>query len=396
MLLLPASWRNQEESLSQCRGVETRSILIAICFAPVLDNQHWRLCFFLLTLWCNHGILFLMKQTTDHTVMISRSTIVFTVALLLGLYFIFQIRDVLSLAFVAFIFTVAINPATKKVQKWLKLSRLTSIITTYFIIVSAIFTIFALLLPPLVTELGGLLRYVDMPGLQEEIQGFRFSITELGNLADRIGSSVTALVTFLLSTFEGLFTVFTLIMMSLFMLIERGLLKKRLQFFFADENHVKKALSLMDETEVQLGGWIRGQVIMMIIIGCINYLGLSLLGVPYALPLAILAGILEILPNLGPVLAAVPAILIAFVALSPWMALIVLIFYVIVQQLESNVLYPKVISETADVSPLVSILSILIGYTLGGIAGAFLAVPTFILLRVIFQTYLQEKIVHPS
>ncbi|MEX0895349.1 MAG: AI-2E family transporter [Patescibacteria group bacterium] len=337
-----------------------------------------------------------MKQTTDHTVMISRSTIVFTVALLLGLYFIFQIRDVLSLAFVAFIFTVAINPATKKVQKWLKLSRLTSIITTYFIIVSAIFTIFALLLPPLVTELGGLLRYVDMPGLQEEIQGFRFSITELGNLADRIGSSVTALVTFLLSTFEGLFTVFTLIMMSLFMLIERGLLKKRLQFFFADENHVKKALSLMDETEVQLGGWIRGQVIMMIIIGCINYLGLSLLGVPYALPLAILAGILEILPNLGPVLAAVPAILIAFVALSPWMALIVLIFYVIVQQLESNVLYPKVISETADVSPLVSILSILIGYTLGGIAGAFLAVPTFILLRVIFQTYLQEKIVHPS
>lgn len=337
-----------------------------------------------------------MKKAEAQLVVISRSTIIFTVVFLLSLYFVFQIRDVLGLAFVAFIFTVAINPATKKVQRFFKFSRLVSIVSTYLFVVTALFTTFALLLPPLITELGGLLRYVDLPGLQNELQSFKFSITELGNIAERVGSSATALFTFLSSTFEGLFTVFTLIMMSLFMLIERDSLKKRLQFFFSNEKQVEKALGFMDETELQLGGWIRGQAIMMIIIGVVNYIGLSLLGIPYALPLAILAGMLEILPNLGPVLAAIPAILIAFVVISPWMALVVLVFYVVVQQLESNVLYPKVISETADVSPLVAILSILIGYTLSGIAGAFIAVPTFILLRVFFQIYLQERMVSSS
>lgn len=331
------------------------------------------------------------KSAPDHTVTISRGTILFTIAVLIGLYFLFQIREVLFLAFLAFILTVALNPATKKIQRWFKLPRMASIIFTYIFFVSAIFTAFALLLPPLVYELSGLLRYIDMPGLQQEIQNFRFSITEIGSVVERIGTSITALVGVLSTTFTSVFTIFTLIMMSLFMLMERDSLRKRLEFFIKKDGQINQTIAFFDEIELQLGGWLRGQIIMMLIVGTVNYIGLSLLGVPYALPLALLAGMLEILPNLGPILAAIPAILIALMTLGPVMALVVLVFYVVVQQLESNILVPKVIKDTADVSPLVSVVSILTGYTLAGIAGAFLAVPTFILLRVIFQIYFQER-----
>lgn len=331
------------------------------------------------------------NDQSELTVKISRGTVVFTILLLLSLYFVFLIRDVLMTVFIAFIITVALNPATKKMQKYLKLPRFLSIIVTYLLFISTVITAFSLLLPPLVSELTGLVRFVDLPELQAELQSIKFSIIELGNLGDQIGSSLTGVITFLSSAFEGIFKIFTLIMLSLFMLLERDKLRSRLNLFTRHTRQVEQAVSFARELELQLGGWLRGQVIMMILVGLVNYVGLMLLGVPYALPLAILAGMLEILPNLGPVLAAVPAVLIALLVHGPILALIVLVFYIIVQQLESNLLSPKVIKDTADISPFMSVLSIVIGYTVGGIAGAFLALPTYIVLRVIFTVYFSDS-----
>lgn len=333
-----------------------------------------------------------MAVSDGQTLHISRQTIIFSVMLLLGLYFLFLIRDVLVMVFLAFILTVALNPATQKLRRWLRLSRFLSIVLTYLLFVGSVVAVFSFLLPPLLTELAGLIRFIDLPDLQAQFQSFKFSILELSDIGDQIGSSLTSVMTFLSSTFEGLFKVFTLVMLSLFMLLERESFKERLHFFAKHAKQVEQIKTFLREVELQLGGWLRGQIVMMILIGLVNYIGLTIIGVPYALPLALLAGLLEILPNLGPVLAAIPAILIALLALGPVPALIVLVFYIVVQQLESNLLSPKVIKDMADISPFMSVLSIIIGYTIAGIAGAFLALPTYIVLRVGFAVFVRDTL----
>lgn len=98
------------------------------------------------------------------------------------------------------------------------------------------------------------------------------------------------------------------------------------------------------------------------------------------------------MPNLGPTLAAVPAILIAWATISPGMAVVVAIFYYLVQQLENNFLVPKVMKDNVDVSPLVSIMSILIGLKLAGVIGALLAIPIYIVIRSIYANWFRDLI----
>ena len=106
----------------------------------------------------------------------------------------------------------------------------------------------------------------------------------------------------------------------------------------------------------------------------VYYLGLLALGVPFALALAVLAGILEIIPYVGPIVAAIPTIIIAFFV-SPWLALAVAIFYIIVQQLEGHILVPKIMQKAVGISPVTIIIALLIGAKLAGVLGLLLAVP---------------------
>ena len=125
----------------------------------------------------------------------------------------------------------------------------------------------------------------------------------------------------------------------------------------------------------------------MMIVGGITFVGTALIGVPYALPLALFAGLMEAVPNVGPTIAAIPAVFLALVNLGWGGTAAVLILYVIIQQLENNLIVPRVMKKNVDVNGLTSILCILVGGTLFGVAGALLAVPLFIVLRTIFETW---------
>ena len=161
--------------------------------------------------------------------------------------------------------------------------------------------------------------------------------------------------------------------------------------WFTDKKaHVELTKTFLDQVEQQLGGWVRGQSILMLVIGVFTYAGLSILNVPYALPLALLAGLMEVVPNLGPTLSAIPAIAIAYLDISPVMGLIVFCFYVIVQQLENNFIVPKILRDNADVNPLVAIVSMMIGFKIYGIMGGLLAVPVYIVLRTAYSQWSQH------
>jgi predicted PurR-regulated permease PerM len=120
----------------------------------------------------------------------------------------------------------------------------------------------------------------------------------------------------------------------------------------------------------------------MLIIGVMTYVSLVLLGIPFALPLAVLAGILEAVPNLGPTIAAIPAIMLGL-TVSPIIGLGALIASIIIQQVESNWIVPKVMQSATGTEPLVTIVVLLVGFTLGGIPGAVLSMPIYLTVQTV-------------
>lgn len=328
------------------------------------------------------------KSKTDHSYITINPIILWQIlALVLSLYFISRIAPILVLLFLAFIVMVGLNPAVNKIQTKLKLPRLFSIVLVYIFFVSAVVGAGSLIIPPLVSQAIQLLKLIDLPIIQEHLSELRLSVTEVGDLINKFGGPANFVVSAITSTFSSLFTFFTLLVMSFYLILDRPVLHRKVVWFTKKEKYVTLAKDFLDSVERQLGGWVRGEAILMTVIGAMTYIGLSLLGVPYALPLAIFAGFLEILPSLGPTIAAIPAIAIAVLEKDPWMGVAVLILYIVVQQLENNFIVPKVMKDNADVNPLIAMISILIGFKLSGVTGGLLAVPTYILLRTIFGTW---------
>ena len=137
-----------------------------------------------------------------------------------------------------------------------------------------------------------------------------------------------------------------------------------------------------------LGGWVRGQLLLMLFIGVLAGVGYTLMGLKYTIVLAILAGLLEIVPLVGPWLGAIPAILVALTQ-DVRMALLVGVYILVIQLIEGNVLVPRVMGRTVGISPLIVIVGILVGTALGGIPGALVAVPLAAALQVILRNMLR-------
>src|SRR5215510_2685930 len=136
------------------------------------------------------------------------------------------------------------------------------------------------------------------------------------------------------------------------------------------------------EVEEKLGGWVRGRLLLMLAVGVMATLGYTVIGLPNAILLGVAAGLFEIVPMIGPFLAFAPAVLVAL-ATNPPQAVAVLVFALVIQQIESNILVPRVMGRTVGISPLTVLLGILVGSVLAGLPGAFLAVPLAGALQVI-------------
>jgi len=332
-----------------------------------------------------------LKRKKERYVEVSPSIVVFSVFFILGLYFLYHIKSIIILLYLAFIIMVALNPAVEKLSRRLKTPRFISILITYVIVITALLSIIALLVPPLLSELYQMLKTIDVPFLQNKINTFEFDVLEISELVRQLGSSVNMVMSFISSTFSSIFNVVTVFILSFYMIVERPRLHLKLSWFTNNKTKIKIFKKFLDSVEYQLGGWVRAELVLMSFIGVLTYIGLILLQIPYALPLALIAGLLEILPNLGPTIAAVPAIIIAVFNKNPLVAVVVVILYIVIQQIENNFLVPKIMKANADVNPLVSIVSILVGFKLAGVFGALLAIPSYIILRTVYSFWLRSN-----
>lgn len=185
--------------------------------------------------------------------------------------------------------------------------------------------------------------------------------------------------------FSGAFSVLTVLVISFYLMLERGMLKKQFIELWP-KKYQENILKTIVQIENKIGLWLRGQLILSFAIGFCTWIGLTLLGLPYALPLGLLAGILEIVPTIGPIISAVPAIIVAL-TISPGVAIFVVVFYILLQMLENNILVPKIMQKAVGLNPIVIIIGVLIGAKFLGILGALLSVPFIAMVLIIIKSF---------
>lgn len=310
---------------------------------------------------------------------ISYRTIVFTVIFLLALQLVLQIKDVLLMLFIAFIFMSALNPSVDQLEK-LKIPRALGIVGLYLLVLGVVGVVLGIVVPPLVVQTGNLV--LSLPEALGHIELFNANQQEITQqLINQIGSLPQDLLRITVSLFGNLLSVFTILVISFYLLLERKNLNKYLAILFG-KNSPDRVLKTINEVEKRLGSWVRGELFLMLSVGVLTYIGLVVLGIDNALPLAILAAILEIVPNIGPTISAVPAVLIAL-TIHPFKALATVALYFLVQLLENHILVPNIMKRATGVNPLVSIIGLITGFKIYGSVGAILAIPVIILIHTI-------------
>lgn len=309
---------------------------------------------------------------------ISHKTIFFIVAFLALLWALFLIKDVIILLFIAVIFMSALSPSVNRLVR-LKVPKSLAIALVYVVIIAIVSSLISFVVTPFAEQTTNLLtnfpKYlntilpetglIDRTVLQQEFGNFSKNALEVS-----------------LAVFNNFLGLISIAVLTFYMLLERDKLDKLLsQFFIGKEERVRKITRRIEE---KLGSWMRGQMVLTLIIGTASYTGLSLLGVPYALPLAILAGILEIIPVIGPIISAIPAVMIAYL-ISPVTAGLVALLYLVIQQLENHLIVPQVMKKAVGLNPLAVIIAVAIGGRLLGIPGALLAVPITVVAQIIME-----------
>lgn len=315
---------------------------------------------------------------------ISERTVIFTLALLAAGWLILQIRDILFFLFIAFLIMTAIFPIVSWLDKY-KIPRPISVFLIYVFMIGFLGISFGSIVPMLVSQTTNLVQI--LPGVIAKV--LPYWTINLQTVFEQIGPISENVLSVTLSIFSNLVATLTVLVLTFYFIYER----KNAHTILTDllgPTMGKKAGELLLSIERRLGAWVRGELLLMTFIGVFSYLGLTLLRVEFALPLAIIAGLLEIIPNIGPFLAFIPAVLVAL-SISPLLALSTAALYIIIQQLENNLFVPMVMKRSVGLSPLITILALMVGGKLGGIAGAILAVPILLVFEVIWAAFLQTK-----
>jgi len=317
---------------------------------------------------------------------------VFTAAIAWTLY---QVRDTLLLVYVAMLVAIGLSPLVDTIERHhvaarLRLPRWGAILAIYLLLAAALVSIGALVFPPLVTQARelwaaapGLLHRAQLWLIQRGLLSREITVMEAVQQAPGGTDAVTTVFGAVWGIVGGVFGVVTILIVAFYMLVDSANIVRTFVLAFPKSERSRVSAACGDVSR-KVSAWLAGQLFLAIIIGSTAAIGLGLMGVPYFYVLALIAGIGELIPIVGPLLSAIPAIAVAF-SVSPALALGVLLFFIAQQQFENHLLVPRVMSRQVGVSPVIVIIALLTGGSLLGVIGAILAVPTAAILHVIYQ-----------
>lgn len=338
----------------------------------------------------------------DHIhVEINIGTILKTILIILFFVFLYILKDVL----IIFLFALIIASAISPFANWLDqkgFPRLLGVLLLYLVVLALVVGVLSLIIPyvsqdisQLVSTLPQLVATVStsLEKVQQGSPQYLDFLSEIQNIlqsfSDYLQQSSQSIIGLIISIFGGVMSAIAILIISFYLSVT----KKGIESFLGSvvpEKYEGYAIDLWKRSERKVGLWLQGQLLLGLIMGLLVYVGLSLMDIKFALILGFLVAIFEIVPMVGPVLAAIPAIFLAFLQ-SPTLGLWVIVFYIIIQQLENHLLVPVVLGKTVGLNPVVVIIALLIGQNLAGIPGMILSVPVATIIVETMDDFAKHK-----
>lgn len=326
----------------------------------------------------------------NFNISITAGTVVKTIVILGLAWLLLKLYSVALIVLTAIVIASAVEPGVRAIARH-RIPRVLAVLGVYLVMIGTFFVIFYFFLPSVLADLATFLsslptyleafnrsgafdQYANILGIpapsnisaDEIMAGVRGAF----DLGGAFGNAFTAAS----RIFGGVFSFVLIIVFSFyFAVIETGV--DDFLRVATPRSHQAYVLDLWRRSQHKIGLWMQGQLILALIIGVLVYLGLTILGVPHALVLAVIAACFEIIPVFGPALAAVPAVIIAFVGGGPTLGLLTVALYAIAQQFENHLIYPLVVTRVVGVPPLLVILALIVGAELAGFLGIILSVP---------------------
>ncbi|MDX9893442.1 MAG: AI-2E family transporter [Patescibacteria group bacterium] len=337
------------------------------------------------------------------TINISTLTILKFLGIIAVVLFAYFIGDILLMVFIAIIFAALIEPPVSYLEKK-KIPRALGIFLIYLILFLFLVLVIRLLIPPIAEQIGLFIQ--NFPGFWEQISQNYLSIKEysqqqglldnvmsgLKGLQSGLQQAATGVYGFIIAIFENLVNFIMILVITFYLVVEKDVMDRVLRAIAPARYHDHLS-QLFTAIQKKIGDWARGQLILGLIIGVLSFIGLIILLPKYALVLALVAGITELVPYIGPILGAIPAVFLGFAVppVSFGRGLAVLILYIVIQQVENNIIVPQVMKKSVGLNPVIIIIVMLIGTRIAGIIGLILAIPAATVVWVIVSDFIKKS-----
>ena len=323
------------------------------------------------------------------------STIIKVVLTLGALALLWAIRDIIALIIFAVIIASAVSPAVDHLQEKRRVPRVAGAILIYFTFIAFLGFALWIIIPTLAGQFADMAQ--ALPGfvsniplivdntdtISDALGNIQASLPEIG---PRIGEFFGNFFSGTLSVFGSLASVLITFVLAFYLSVEDQGIKKILRITVPKKHH-RQLFHAVEKAQKTFAAWIKGQFSLALIVGVLTYIGLRIIGVEFPLVLALIVALLEFIPYVGPPLAAIPAVIIAFATGGVFTGSLTVVLYIIVQQIENNLLAPLIMRKAVGLDPLLVIIALLIGAKLAGIMGMILAVP----LAAFGMQMLQDK-----
>lgn len=317
---------------------------------------------------------------------------IFTVLLIIGGAYIFWLlRDLVLLVLTAIVIASAIEPGVAFFIKY-RVPRFVAALLVYVLVFGSVFAVLYLFFPPIIADAAGFLS--AMPQYLDTINNSTPSFSNITGATPFSGGQggAQSFVQTLLS-FQSVFSASSIGVLQLFVTFFGGIFSLVmiivLSFYFALQDtgvddfirlvmpvkYEEYYVDLWKRSQKKIGLWMQGQILLSVIVGILVYLGLLIIGIPYALLLSVFTAMAEIIPVFGSIIAGVVAVIVAYSDGGVSLGLIVAGLFIVVNQFESNLIYPLIVKKIVGIPPLLVIVALIAGYTLAGFLGVLLSVP---------------------
>lgn len=328
---------------------------------------------------------------------ISTAALVKVVVLILLLMALYTVRDIFLMLIISIVLASAMDPLVDWLYRKAKFPRGLSVILVYLVFLGFVGMVIYFLIPPMVeqfSQLGGRLE-----SLRGELSNQSLLVTKIldqlgitsgfSSLGQALSKITGNFFQTTIGVFSGLIETIAILAITFYLISSESGLKNFIKSLVPFK-HQAYAVALTEKVQNKIGHWLLGQLILSGFIFLLTFIGLTVLGVKFALALALLAGLLEIVPYLGPILSAIPAVFVAFVQ-SPPLALFVIALYIVVQQVENYALQPKIMGRTVGANPVIILVGVMVGFKIAGIIGMLLSVPIVAALQVFLNDFRETR-----